>query len=476
MVVSLLGTNLYAQWRYEHLPFTTLQEVGAAPPERLLQVIWHHQRLKRDAMQTLDGKTLQVLHPGFWNSEPGPDFRNAVIKIGGEIKTGDIELDLTHRGWRDHGHHSNPNFRNVILHVIWSGENLPMPFPVLTLGNILDASLPELAEWLGTEPAQGWPKELSGNCCAPLCALESDKLGDLLRQAALVRFQRKSKEIEFRSRQVGWTQAFWESAFRALGYKHNTWPMQRIAECLPALTSDAPNLLQMQARLLGISGLLPGELPGRSGANSYVQQLWNIWWRERESLAEFSLPKNVWKLAGIRPANHPQRRLALAAHWLSSPDFFHRLENWFATAKPEKELLPSLLKVLQNDKDIFWAKHWTFSSAGFETEQTLIGENRATDLAINVVLPWFWIRSVAGKNQVMQRAAENRYFEWPMAEDNSVLKLARKRLLSGNKNGLLKSAAAQQGLLQIVRDFCEHSNAICENCRFPDLVKQIKQA
>jgi len=26
-------------------------------------------------------------------------------------------------------------------------------------------------------------------------------------------------------------------------------------------------------------------------------------------------------------------------------------------------------------------------------------------------------------------------------------------------------------LIQITRDFCEHSNAVCENCRFPELVR-----
>lgn len=452
-----------------------MHENDSPPPERLLQSIWHHQRLKRDALRTLDGKAIQVLHPGFWNHEPGPDFRNAVIRIEGEVRTGDIEIDLAHRGWHDHGHDVNPGFRNVILHVIWSGENLPMPFPVMTMEGALDASLVELAEWLGTEPAQGWPKELSGNCCAPLSAMESKPLSELLQQAALVRLSRKGREMEFRARQVGWKQAFWESAFRALGYKHNTWPMQRIAESLPVLQEDRPALLPMQARLLGISGLLPDDLPGRTEADSYVQQLWDIWWRERDSLSGHILPRAVWKLAGIRPANHPQRRLALAAHWTSSPDFFVRLERWFASEKSSRELLPSLLKkVLQNGEDPFWARHWTFRSSGFEYDQTLIGDQRVTDLAINVVLPWFWIRAVAGKNLVMQSAAEKCYFQWPMAEDNSVLKLARRRLFSDRKQNLFpKTAAAQQGLLQIVRDFCEHSNAICENCRFPDLIKRI---
>jgi nucleoid-associated protein YejK len=35
----------------------------------------------------------------------------------------------------------------------------------------------------------------------------------------------------------------------------------------------------------------------------------------------------------------------------------------------------------------------------------------------------------------------------------------------------IHTAAGQQGLLQIVRDFCDHSNAICADCQFPALVR-----
>jgi hypothetical protein len=92
-------------------------------------------------------------------------------------------------------------------------------------------------------------------------------------------------------------------------------------------------------------------------------------------------------------------------------------------------------------------------------------------LAVNVILPWLWVRAGAGKNGKIQREVERRFFAWPAAEDNSILKLARQRLLGTSSGCVLKSAAAQQGLMQIVRDFCEHSNAICENCRFPELVR-----
>ena len=94
-----------------------------------------------------------------------------------------------------------------------------------------------------------------------------------------------------------------------------------------------------------------------------------------------------------------------------------------------------------------------------------------TDLAVNVVLPWLWIRAVEGKNAAMQSALERRYFAWPAAEDNSVLRLARQRLLGGASRRALPGAAAQQGLIQMVRDFCDHSNAICEHCKLPELVR-----
>jgi len=83
---------------------------------------------------------------------------------------------------------------------------------------------------------------------------------------------------------------------------------------------------------------------------------------------------------------------------------------------------------------------------------------------------------VAGKNDRLQEAAEHRYFVWPKAQDNAVLRLARQRLFGGAKASEIGTAAAQQGLLQIVRDFCQHSNALCENCRFPELVRKLRSS
>jgi hypothetical protein len=95
-----------------------------------------------------------------------------------------------------------------------------------------------------------------------------------------------------------------------------------------------------------------------------------------------------------------------------------------------------------------------------------------TDLAVNVILPWLWIRAVEGKNLKLRDDLEHRYFSWPAAEDNAVLRLSRQRFLGGASAKAIVGAAAQQGLLQVVRDFCEHSDSVCAHCRFPEMVSQ----
>jgi hypothetical protein len=261
--------------------------------------------------------------------------------------------------------------------------------------------------------------------------------------------------------------------FRALGYKQNVWPMQRLGELRARWAAEKTKPLALQARLLGAGGLLPEELTrAQTGTDRYLRRLWDIWWRERETFADCALPRTLWKFNGLRPANHPQRRLALAAHWLARNDLPARLEKWCVRALDDAEMLPALLDAFQAPEDEFWSWHWTLRAKRLAKPQPLLGVTRVTDLAVNVVLPWLWVRAAEGRNEAVRREIERRYFVWPSAEDNAVLRLARQRLLGGASARALRGAAAQQGLLQIVKDFCEHSNALCSECRFPELVRQ----
>ena len=470
-----ISANFYADARLRCGVAVLLREDRDSPPERLLQAIWQHQRLLRDRLKTADGRELRVLHPGFRNVEGGPDFRQAVLQIGDDqFRTGDIEIDLRCQGWHAHGHDHNPAFDKVILHVVWEGHQPARnDLPLLELRRALDAPLGELSCWLGSEAAQELPEQLRGKCCAPLRELDATQIHTLLEQAAKVRLQSKAALFQARARQAGWEQALWEGLFRALGYKHNVWPMHRLAELRSRWSTRRVEPVEVQARLFGISGLLPHELPrSEPGTDRYVRKVWDQWWRERDQYSDCILPPAMWRFHGLRPANHPQRRLALASRWSLDAALAGKVERWCEREVADHFLNSSLLETLRVEPDDFWSWHWTFRSHRLKKAQPLLGAARVTDLAMNVVLPWLWIRAVEGKNLPLQQSIEHRYFAWPAAEDNALLRLARKRLLASRWKA--SGAAVQQGLIQIIRDFCEHSNALCDECRFPQLALEFK--
>lgn len=473
--------NIYAQRQAGDQGAASLRD-EPFPTERLVQAIWQHQRLRRGELKTVEGARVRVLHPGFASLEGGPDFRGAVLQIGSDAPcTGDVEVDLRANGWRAHGHDRNPSFKNVLLHVVWDeagGRSGAGPV-ILSLKNVLDASLGELSLALANESLRSLPEELRGKCCAPLQELKETELTQLLNDAAQVRLENKAAQCRALAKSAGWEQALWEHLFRALGYKHNVWPMQHLAEQRARLLAALPGgqneqRLALQARLLGMSGLLPDQLTrAQKSSDTYLRHVWDFWWRERDAFSDILLPRTAWRFHGLRPANHPARRLALASHWMTDGKFISRIENWIAKNGTPKSLEASrqLAEILHVECDDFWSWHMTFKSARSRKPQALLGDARVTDLAVNVILPWLWIRAVEGGNEKIQSEVERRFLAWPTAEDNSVLKLARQRLLGGASAKALKTAAMQQGLMQIVRDFCEHSNAACDACKFPELVR-----
>ena len=56
---------------------------------------------------------------------------------------------------------------------------------------------------------------------------------------------------------------------------------------------------------------------------------------------------------------------------------------------------------------------------------------RTTDIAVNVVLPWFFARAEAGRDPALPATLARWYETWPASEDNAVLRLARQRLFGG---------------------------------------------
>ncbi|HSH93417.1 MAG TPA: DUF2851 family protein [Roseimicrobium sp.] len=465
----------YTAWRHARKVWSELNDrVPGTPPERLLQAVWQHQRVVAERLQLTDGTPVRILHPGFWNHGAGPDFAGALVQFGkGTPVSGDIEIDLEISGWRAHAHHQNAAFKNVVLHVVWNATGKAVDQPTLPLKDRLDAPLPELETWLDHPGIAELPSPFAGRCSAPLRELTLELRNNILRQAALVRLASKANQFQARARQAGWEQSLWEGLFRALGYRHNAWPMQRLAEAIPELRKLTGNLqspLPWQARLLGLAGLLPSDskIPE---VRTWLRTAWDIWWRDRDMLSDWQIPTALWRRHGMRPANQPVRRLDLAAHWLADNTLPARLETWLKSQEKPDHALPSLINHLPVVQDEFWSRRWTLTGAAFHPPHPLLGHTRITDLAVNVFLPWLHARAVLGGKAKLQERIESHYLHWPAAQDNTLLRQARQRLLGGSNCAPLKTSAEQQGVLQILRDFCDHTNARCDHCQLPALIR-----
>jgi len=84
---------------------------------------WAWEKGLISGIDAYSGQPIQLINRGTWNRfEPGPDFRNACIQIGDITWHGDIEIHIHASDWHKHKHHLDPNYANVILHVVTEND------------------------------------------------------------------------------------------------------------------------------------------------------------------------------------------------------------------------------------------------------------------------------------------------------------------------------------------------------------------
>ena len=87
------------------------------PGELEIQALWHA-GLLGSCGETMRHGRVRILDFGEWNRSAGPDFQRAEIEIDGIRHHGDIEIDPTAQDWERHGHGANPDYTNVVLHIV----------------------------------------------------------------------------------------------------------------------------------------------------------------------------------------------------------------------------------------------------------------------------------------------------------------------------------------------------------------------
>jgi hypothetical protein len=211
------------------------------------------------------------------------------------------------------------------------------------------------------------------------------------------------------------------------------------------------------AHLFGLSGFLPDESVARlrTEPRAWLRNLWEIWWKARGPLDYALLPRSQWKLAGLRPLNRPERRLAALAQIVPRlPTLLAALE-----ARDANRFAATLLAI----RDPFWEQHATLTGAPLSTPCRLLGEERVHDILINVFWPLVSLEDAEAAQAALRTFS---------AAANSAARVASQRLLlSAPTPKQSREALVQQGLLQIFRDYCQADCTQCRACTFPELVR-----
>lgn len=452
--------------------------------ERLVQCIWYDQRLRQAELQTTDQQPVRVIFPGWWNLEAGPDFHHATIQVGnGPEQTGDVEIHLRAEDWFHHGHDRDPLYNNVILHVVLWENNHPRqpstrhgdPIPQVVLQHQLDAPLEQLHDEIELDAYPHNAGHRAGRCGPLLRDLSEQDIGALLDSAGDERLAAKTRKFKRWIHHHGIDQAFYMGWMEALGYKTNKHPFRSLAQLLPLSDLFAPGISPSAraAIMFGVANFLPHDRPAPGNVSSQmIKRLWNAWWKLRPDYETRILPATAWRFTGIRPANHPHRRLAAAWALLKKhPNLAERVLGAVETGGDPAALFLNL-------RDDYWSTHFTLGGRAQSNPTELIGSQRAREITINIALPF--AAAVAGlqNNARLADRVQLAYAQLKPSSPNNITRLACHQFFESQSpvRNILKTERRQQGLLQVFQDFCLNDKSGCSQCRFPDLAKRWKES
>lgn len=440
--------------------------------EHLVQCIWYDRLFRQRDLKTQDGVSLKIVSPGWWNHGEGPDFRGAQIEFDGRPRTGDVEIHLAPSGWKQHGHHLDERYDEVMLHVILDpGSELQVSMsaghriPSLVLEPYLESEIQEIADDLKSAKFPKGIEGALGRCAHVANDGGVEVLAEFVDLAGEWRMINKARQIRERMDRIGADQAIYEMLLTACGYSHFKEHFKAVARQLPydrVKQLGQENALLLEAALLQISGLFPQELPEGTAALPHVARLRGLRNSRLEGLRSMPI---TWKRIGVRPINYPERRMAGAAGFLARSskvglaDTLHTL--WKKDLRPIdrrrafEDLFPSAMG--------FWATHCTWTGKALEKAAAPLGGDRIRSIIGNVFVP----AGLAMARDARDRDFEDRVLRFfaalPKEPENRVIKLMIPRVFGDHPPKRI-NFQSQQGLIQMYQDWCE-PNPSCANCR-----------
>ena len=403
--------------------------------EDFLQYIWQHSLYVKEGNLTAEGEIVEALQAGQLNTDAGPDFTDARVRIGETLWAGCVEIHLCASDWERHGHHTDPAYNNVVLHAVYRHDadtynSRRQKIPVMELH--FDARYLENYNRLIDSKARI-------ACHNETCKLDEFSFVSWIERLAVERLEQKSEAIlqSYASTGNDWEETMYQRLARNFGFSLNALPFESLAKSLPLkiLLKHREHLHELETLLFGQAGMLSDEQTSDTYQAElrteyrYLQKKYNL-----EPIDPF-----LWKFLRLRPINFPTLRIAQFAALI------HHNEHLFSQIIEAKSV-----DIFENLFDLqasaYWDIHYIFGKESPKRNKTF-GKSSIHTVLINTVAPFLFVYGKArGKEEFCTRAVS--LLESLPPEKNSIIARWEE---SGAGN---PDAFTSQALLQLDNEYC----------------------
>jgi len=415
-------------------------------PEDFLHYVWKFRLFDHINLRTNDGEELEILSAGLHNSDSGPDFHNARVRIGETVWAGNVEVHLSSSDWQKHGHATDNAYDNVILHVVYRDDE-PL---VLTNGRYVPTL--ELRNRIPADLYNRYHTLIFGNqiiipCEANIGSVDHITLYNWLTRVLVERLEKRSATVitALNKNRGDWEETFYQFLAANFGFKTNALPFELLAKSLPQniLAKHKNNPLQIEALLFGQAGFLKDDI-----VDEYPRKLKNEYEFLQKKYQLMPVENHLWKFMRMRPPNFPTIRLAqFAALVVQSNHLFSKLLE----IKDVKGLRNLFTEIKVNP---YWENRYRFDAESTPLSKNL-GQASIDVLLLNTLA--LFLFSYGKHNQIQHYINRSlKLLEYLPNENNKIVEDF------ANLGVKIKTAFESQALLELKNNYCNYKK--CLHC------------
>lgn len=413
--------------------------------EKLLHYIWQFKKFNTLDLYTNDGKKVEIIQAGTYNTNEGPDFIFAKLKIDDIEWNGNVEIHVKSSDWFKHKHDLNNYYKNIILHVVYEIDDnndkiQNLSFPILELKTYVSNKIYNNYDLLDHQTFKFIP-------CENL--IDNSLISDIFSFSENLYLEKLKNKCEriyeiLKRKKNDWEATLTTVLGYTLGLKINAYAFEYIFLYLDygIIRKISKNLFQTESLLFGTTHKL------ENSVDTYPQDLY----KEFKFLqSKFNLPEKITdvKYLRLRPSNFPTIRLSQLANIIST---YQNLFSYIIGIKSVNQYYKLLDDVKASG---YWNDHYVFDKKTSSTFEKKLSNSQKDLLILNAFLPIKYAYSLS-----IEKPMEEEIFEIlseVKAENNSIIK-------SYNQLGInINSALDSQAFLYLYENKCIKKQ--CLSCK-----------